>query len=130
MPQLGFWTPDEIAVELSVSTTFVLRIINNELPYQFIQATKLSGRWLIETPEAERFIREYRTSGKTRKKDFYSPSDLAKAIGKSRKYILDALTGYGGRKMPRLEGEKRGDRWIISLKEAERFIDEHGKGED
>jgi hypothetical protein len=128
MPHLGFWTPHEIADELDLSATFVLRIINNELPYQFIQATKVSGRWLIETPEAERFISQYRSSGKTRAKDFYSPQDLAKAIDKSRKYVLDALTGYGGRKEPRLAGEKRGERWVISREEGDRFIGEHGKG--
>lgn len=129
MPHLGFWTPQEIADELNLSSTFVLQIINKELPYQQIHATKVSGRWLIEALEAERFISEYRASGKTREKDFYSPNDLAKAIGKSRKYVLDALTGYGGRKEPRLAGEKRGDRWVIGKEEAERFSGEHGKGD-
>ena len=90
MPYLGFWTPHEIADELDLTANFVLRIINNELPYQQIQAAKVSGRWLVEASEAERFIAEYRASGKTKEKDFYSPADIAKAIGKSRKYVLDA----------------------------------------
>jgi hypothetical protein len=68
------------------------------------------------------FIDQYK---KPLQKEFYSPQEIAKAIGKSRRYILDALTGYGNREEPRLKAQKKGARWIISKTEAERFIRKH-----
>ena len=86
-----------------------------------MDATKIGGRWVVSHEEARRFIQEYQNPS------YYTPQDIAIAIGKTRSYVLDALTGYGGRKEPRLAGEKRGDRWVIGKEEAERFIGEHGQ---
>jgi hypothetical protein len=125
MPQIGYWTPKEIAGELRLTSRFILQIINEELPGHRITAVKISGHWMIEDSEARRFIKAYSSGEASREKEFYSPNDIATAIGKSRPYVLDALTGYGGRKEPRLAGEKRGDRWVIGKEEGDRFIGEH-----
>jgi hypothetical protein len=122
--EFNFWTPAQIAEELKVSHDYILQIISGQYPLLYLDATKLGGRWLITEDEARRFIREYRSP------PYYTPQDIAEAIGMTRKYVLDALTGYGGRKEPRLAGEKRGDRWVISREEGDRFIGEHRKGED
>jgi hypothetical protein len=130
MPQIGYWTPKEIADELKVTPRFILQIISGEVPSYKVEAVKISGRWLIEDAEAHRFINRYRTGEPLAEKVLYTPNDIAKAIGKSRPYVLDALTGYGGRKKPRLAGFKRGDRWVIAREEAQTFIREHGKSRD
>jgi hypothetical protein len=121
LTQLNLWTTKQIADELDLSVSYVLQVIYGNFPLQTLKAQKLGDRWLIPEDEAQRFIREYRNPS------YYTPQDIATAIGKSRKYVLDALTGYGGRKEPRLAGEKRGDRWVIGKEEAERFIREHGE---
>jgi hypothetical protein len=117
--QLNLWTTKKIADELNVSVSYILQVIYGNFPFQTLEAQKVGDRWLISEEEALRFIAEYRNP------QHYTPNDLAKSIGKSRKYILDALTGYGGRKEPRLAGEKRGVRWCIAKEAAERFIREH-----
>jgi hypothetical protein len=123
MPNLGIWTPQEIADAIGMSRQFVVDIIVGKTKKYSLSATKIGWGWAIADAEARRFIDAFFSP----QKDFYSPNDLAKAIGKSRKYVLDALTGYGGRTAPRLAGVKRGERWCISREEAERFIREHGK---
>jgi biotin operon repressor len=127
MSQAGFdfWTPQRIADDLGVSSQYIVQIIQGKSVGYNLSATKVSGRWLIQPSDAQDFIAKY----KREQSGFYSPQDIAKAIGKSRAYVLDALTGYGGRKEPRLVGEKRGDRWVIGKEEGDRFIGEHGKGE-
>jgi hypothetical protein len=125
MSKIGYWTTDQIADELKMSRQFVIDAITGRSPYK-LQATKLGRMWVIAEADAKSFIERVNDSSK----EFYSPNDIAIAIGKSRPYVLDALTGYGGRKLPpRLKGEKRGDRWVIEKGEAERFIGLHGKGE-
>ena len=120
--QNDFWTPQQLADELELSVQYVYQIIKGKHALLTLNVQRIGGRWLILTPDAQRFIDEYRN----RSPQYYSPNDLAQAIGKSRKYVLDALTGYGGRREPRLAGVKRGDRWVIAKDEAERFIGEHG----
>jgi hypothetical protein len=127
MPQIGYWTPKEIADELKVTPRFILQIINGDLPRLKIEAVKVSGRWLVEDSEARRFIKAYVSGEPLKEKKFYTPNDIAKAIGKSRPYVLDALTGYDDRETPRLEGEKQNGRWVIEKKEGKRFIDLHVK---
>lgn len=124
MPQFDFWTPQQIAEELGLTTGYVVEIIGGKAISINLPAIKVSGRWLISDADAKAFIEKYRST----EKEFYTPRDIAKAIGKSRNYVLDALTGYGGRKEPRLVAEKKGDRWVVEKGEAERFIKEHQKG--
>jgi hypothetical protein len=119
------WTPQDLANELGKSRQFVIDVITGKTKKYQLFAKKMGRSWVISEAEAKAFISRYQNPSK----DYYSTLDLAKAIGKSRKYVLDALTGYGGRKEPRLAGEKRGDRWIIGKEEGDRFIGEHG-GED
>jgi transcriptional regulator with XRE-family HTH domain len=115
----NFWTFQQIADELNVTVQYIQRIREGKYPLRTLDATKIGGRWVVSEVEAKRFISEYKSP------PYYTPQDIAEAIGMTRKYVLDALTGYGGRKAPRLAGEKRGDRWVISREEAERFIEEH-----
>jgi hypothetical protein len=121
MPNLGIWTPQEIADEIGMSRQFVIDIIVGKTKKYSLSATKIGWGWAIADADARKFIDEY----SNQQKEWYTPQDIATAIAKSRKYVLDALTGYGGRKTPRLVGEKRGDRWIVEKEEAERFISVH-----
>jgi hypothetical protein len=121
MPEFGVWTPQEIADEIGMSRQFVIDIIVGKRKTYTIPAKKLSRNWVVGDSDAKSFIDRYRNP----QKEWYTPQDIAKAINKSRKYVLDQLTGYGGRKEPTLKGEKRGDRWVIEREEAERFIGEH-----
>jgi biotin operon repressor len=123
MTELDVWTPQEIADEIGMSRQFIINVILGKTSRYVLDATKKGRTWLIANDEAQAFVVRFRDP----QKEWYSPNDLAKALGKSRKYVLDALTGYGGRKTPRLAGEKRGDRWVIGKEEAERFIREHGE---
>jgi transcriptional regulator with XRE-family HTH domain len=122
LTQIDFWTPQELADELELSVQYVYQIIKGKHASLTVNVQRIGGRWLILDEDAQRFIAEYRNP------QHYTPQDLAKAIGKSRKYVLDALTGYGGRKEPRLAAEKRGDRWIVAKEDAERFIRQHAEG--
>ncbi len=124
MSEFNFWTPAQIADELKVSHDYILQIISRKFPLLHLEATKVGGRWLIAEDEAQRFINEYHNP------PYYTPQDIAGRIGMTRKYVLDALTGYGGRKEPRLMGVKRGDRWVIEKEEGDRFIGLHVKDED
>jgi hypothetical protein len=126
MPELGVWTPQEIADEIGMSREFVIAVITGKTAKHSLSAIKRGRSWLVADAEAKAFIERYRNP----QKDWYTPNDIAKAIGKSRPYVLDALTGYGGRKTPRLAGEKRGDRWIVDPEEAKRFIGLHGNESD
>jgi len=123
MPKIGVWTPQEIADSIEMPRQFVLDIIAGKRKKYFLPASKIGRSWGIADSDAVAFIDRYRDS----EEDSYTPNSLAKAIGKSRKYVLDSLTGYGGRKEPRLAGVKRGDRWVIEREEAERFIGLHVK---
>jgi hypothetical protein len=119
LTQIDFWTPKELADELELSVQYVYQIIKGKHPSLTLSVQRIGGRWLISAPEVQTFIDEYKNP------QHYTPQDIATAIGKSRKYVLDALTGYGGRKEPRLAGFKRGDRWIVMKKDAEQFISVH-----
>ena len=123
MPEFGVWTPQEIADEIGMSRQFVVDIIVGKRKKYSLPAKKISRNWVVAASDVKSFIDQYHNP----EKESYSPQDLAKAIGKSRKYVLDALTGYGGRKESRLAGVKRGDRWVIGKEEGDRFIGEHGK---
>jgi hypothetical protein len=124
VPHFDFRTLQQLADELDVTVQYIHRIRKGVHPLKSLDATKIGGRWVVATDEANRFLREYRAPS------YYTPQDIAEAIGMTRKYVLDALTGYGGRKEPRLAGVKRGDRWVIAKVEAQRFIGEHGKSRD
>jgi hypothetical protein len=121
MPELGVWTPQEIADEIGMSREFVMSVINGKTAKHSLIAVKKGRTWLIAEDEATGFIERFRNP----QKEWFTPNDIATAIGKSRPYVLDALTGYGGRKTPRLTGEKRGDRWVVEKEEAEGFISAH-----
>jgi hypothetical protein len=121
MPNLGIWTPQEIADEIGMSRQFVIDIIVGKTKKYSLSATKIGWGWAIADADARKFIDKYSNPVK----EWFTPQDVATAIGKSRKYVLDALTGYGGRKTPRLAGFKRGDRWCIGKEEGDRFISAH-----
>jgi hypothetical protein len=115
----NFRTFQQLADELKVTVQYIHRIREGKHPLHSLEAEKIGGRWVVAEEEAVRFLAEYRTP------PYYTPQDIAKAIDMTRKYVLDALTGYGGRKERRLAGEKRGDRWVVDPEEAKRFIGEH-----
>jgi hypothetical protein len=115
------WTPQDLANELGKSRQFVIDVITGKTKKYQLSARKMGRSWVISETEAKSFIDRYHNPPK----DVFTTNDIAKAIGKSRKYVLDSLTGYGGRKEPRLAGTKRGDRWVIEREEAERFIGLH-----
>jgi hypothetical protein len=125
MSDLGVWTPQEIADEIDVSRQWVIDVIVGKTKRYTLPASKKGRNWLISDNDARRFISEYQNL----EQEFYTPLKIAQAIGMTRKYVLDCLTGYGGRVDPRLLGEKRGTRWVIGKAEAERFIREHIKSE-
>ncbi len=122
MSSFNFRTFQQIADELKVTVQFIHRIREGKHPLHSLEAEKIGGRWVVAEDEAVRFLREYRNPS------YYTPQQISEAIGMTRKYVLDCLTGYGGRKEARLVGEKRGDRWCIEKEEAERFIEQHAKG--
>jgi hypothetical protein len=121
MPELGVWTPQEIADEIGMSREFVIAVITGKTSRHTLSATKKSRTWLISEADAKNFIDKFRNPVK----EWYTPNDIAKAIGMTRTYIMNCLTGYGGRKEPRLAGVKRGDRWCIGKEEGDRFVREH-----
>jgi predicted DNA-binding protein YlxM (UPF0122 family) len=123
LTQIDFWTPKQIADELDLSAQYVYQIIKGRHPSLTLNVQRIGGRWLVSASDAQRFMHDYRNP------QHYSPQEIATAIKMSRKYVLDALTGYGGRKTPRLAGVKRGERWVIGKEEAEHFIREHVKRE-
>lgn len=114
------WTTKEIANELSMSRQFVIDSITGRSPYKLV-AQKFGSVWCISDTDAKAFIHLV----KNLYVDSYTPQQIADEIGKSRKYVLDALTGYGGKKPPRLKGEKHGKHWLIQKDEAQSFINEH-----
>lgn len=119
------WTPQEIADEIGRSRQFVIDVIIRKTKSHQISARKMGRSWVVADGEARRFIDEFRSL----QEEFYTPLEIAEAIGKSRIYVQNALTGYGGKKDPTLNGEKRGDRWVVKKKEGDRFIKLHGKNE-
>jgi hypothetical protein len=125
MPETDLWTLQEIADEIGKPRQFVIDIVLEKNKKQILHARKIGRSWLVNDSEAKAFIERFRNP----QPEWYTINTIAKAIGKSHKYVKDALTGYGGRKEPRLTGTKRGDRWVIEKGEAERFIAEHEKGE-
>jgi hypothetical protein len=119
-PELGFWTTQEIADALDRSQRFVSDSIRGRSAYA-LAATKFGHNYLVADEEAKRFIAQVQAGDK----GYFTPNQLAKAIGKSRRFIWDQLTGYDGKYPPSLIGTKQGIHWIISKEEAERFIALH-----
>jgi hypothetical protein len=126
MPELGFWTPKELADHVGKSRQFIIDCIIGRTSQYSLKATKLGRVWVIADKDAQELVQKITRP----QKEWYTPNDIAKAIGMTRTHVLNCLTGYGGRKEPRLAGEKRGDRWVIAKVEAQRFIGEHGKSRD
>jgi hypothetical protein len=123
MPDLCVWTPQEIADEIGMSREFVVTAIKGRTAKYSLNATKKGRTWLISDADAKEFIKTFHSPVK----EWYTPQDIAKAIGMTRTYVMNCITGYGGRKEPTLLSEKRGTRWCIGKEEAERFIGEHGR---
>ncbi len=123
MPEPDLWTLQEIADEIGKPRQFVIDIVLEKNKKYILHARKIGRSWLVNDSDAKSFIERFRDP----QSEWYYINTIAKAIGKSHKYVKDALTGYGGRKEPRLAGEKRGDRWFISREEGDRFIKEHGE---
>ena len=123
MPEPDLWTLQEIADEIGKPRQFVIDIVLEKNKKYILHARKIGRSWLVNDSDAKSFIERFRDP----QSEWYYINTIAKAIGKSHKYVKDALTGYGGRKEPRLAGEKRGDRWVISREEGDRFIKEHGE---
>ena len=125
MPESGLWTLQEIADEISKPRQFVIDVVLEKNRKHVLHAKKIGRSWLVNDLEARAFIERVQHP---LQQEWYTINAIAKSIGKSHKYVKDALTGYGGRKEPRLAGVKRGGRWVIARGEAERFIGEHGSG--
>lgn len=122
MPEPDLWTLQELADEIEKPRQFLIDIVLRKTQKHVLVARKIGRAWLVSNAEAKAFIERFRNP----QPETYTINTIAKAIGKSHKYVKDALTGYGGRKLPpRLKGEKRGDRWVIAKDEAERFIAQH-----
>jgi hypothetical protein len=125
MPELGFWTPTELADHVGKSRQFIIDCITGRTSRYSLKAKKLGRVWVIADADAQKLIQQVTKP----QKEWYTPNDIARAIKMTRTHVLNCLTGYSGRTAPRLAGEKRGERWVISKVEAERFIAEHGKGD-
>jgi 3-methyladenine DNA glycosylase AlkD len=121
MPESDLWTLQEIADEISKPRQFVIDIVLEKNRKHVLHARKIGRSWLVNDSEARAFIERFRNP----QPEWYTINTIAKAIGKSHKYVKDALTGYGGRKEPRLAGVKRGTRWCIGKEEGDRFVREH-----
>jgi biotin operon repressor len=117
-PLEGYWTPQQIADEIKRSTVFVIDCLKGKrkIGLKGIQFGK-GKNWFIKDADAREFIRKIQAEDQN-----WSPAQLAKAVGKSRKYILDAITGYGGTREPSLRAAREGSRWIIERADAEAFI--------
>lgn len=126
MPEFGFWTPTELADHVGKSRQFIIDCITGRTSRYSLTAKKLGRVWVIADADAQELIQQVTKP----QKEWYTPNDIAKAIRMTRTHVLNCLTGYGGKQTPRLVGTKRGDRWIISREEAERFIEEHVKSRD
>jgi hypothetical protein len=126
MPELGFWTPTELADHVGKSRQFIIDCITGRTSRYPLTAKKLGRVWVIADVDAQELIQQITKP----QKEWYTPNDIAKAIRMTRTHVLNCLTGYGGKQAPRLAGTKRGDRWVISREEAERFIGEHVKSRD
>ncbi|KAI9129045.1 hypothetical protein [Acaryochloris sp. CCMEE 5410] len=112
-----FWTTQEIADALSKSRQFVVDAINGKSTQRPLQAIKISGKWFVSDKDAQDFIQYHR-----RKESFVSPIFVARAIGRSRQFVMDAITGYGGSRTPILKAKRQSNRWLISTSDAEEFI--------
>ena len=121
MPEFGVWTPQEIADELEMSRQFVIDVIVGKTKGFSLSAKKIGRSWVIADIDAKNFIATYRNLNK----ESCSPKEIANVIGMTRTYVMNCLTGYGGRKEPTLTGKKLGGRWIIEKEEAELFIKKH-----
>ena len=117
-PLEGYWTPQQIADAIKRSNIFVIRCLRSEGKRELkgIQLGK-GNSWFIKDVDAREFIRKVQAEDQ-----FWTPAQLAKAIGKSRKYILDAITGYERTREPRLRAVKEKRGWLIKRADAEAFI--------
>ena len=117
-PLEGYWTPQQIADEIKRSTVFVIDCLKGQgkIALKGIQFGK-GKNWFIKDEEARAFILKVQEEDRN-----WSPAQLAKAVGKSRDYILDAITGYGGTREPRLRAVKEKQGWVIEAADAEEFI--------
>lgn len=112
-----FWTTQEIADTLSKSRQFVVDAINGKSGQHSLKAVKVNGKWFVSDKDAQDFIQYHR-----HKEKYVSPIFIARAIGRSRQFVMDAITGYGGNRSPILKAKKEGERWFISSTDAEEFI--------
>ena len=115
-----FLTTQEIADAISKSRKCVVDAINAKADEEPLRAIKVNGKWFIAQEDAQEFIKRHQE-----KKSCFSPSSLAKAIGKSRQYVMDSITGYGGKREPTLRATKQGQHWLISETDAQEFIQRH-----
>ena len=112
-----FWTTQEIADALSKSRQFVVDAINGKSGQYTLKAVKVNGKWFVSDRDAQDFIEYHRHREK-----YVSPIFVARAIGRSRQFVMDAITGYGGNRAPSLKAKKQGERWLISISDAKKFI--------
>ena len=111
------WTIQEIAQHLEVSSNHIQQIIKGKYPLIKLNATKVGRQWLVNDQDAQEFFKKFKTP------DYLTPQQIADELQKSRKWVVNQLTGYGGKREPTLLGEKVGNRWIVPVNEANAFID-------
>jgi len=117
-PLEGYWTPKQIADTLKRSRTFVTDCLQGKRKIA-LKGIRVGARqeWFIKDADAREFIHKVQAEDQ-----FWSPAQLAKATGKSRQYIVNVITGYGGTCEPRLKAIRVKQGWLIERADAEAFI--------
>lgn len=120
-----FWTTQEIADALSKSRQFVVDAISGKSNQRPLQAIKVNGKWFVSDEDAQDFIQYHRSQ-----ETYVSPIYVAQAIGRSRQFVMDAITGYGGSRAPTLKAKRQRNRWLISTSDADEFIQNQVKNQN
>lgn len=56
---------------------------------------------------------------------YWTPKEIAAAIGRSHQYVINAINQEGKNPPPDLKAHRSGPHWLIAFAEAQRFIELH-----
>jgi hypothetical protein len=56
---------------------------------------------------------------------YWTPKEIAEAIGRSHQYVINAISQEGKNPPPELAANRYGTHWLIASAEAQRFIELH-----